>query len=44
VEGRRKFTGRLQGLEDGKVLLEMDGEQVSLPLDQVEQARLVPEY
>ena len=44
VEGRRKFTGRLQGLEDGNVRLELDGEQVSLPLDQVEQARLVPEY
>ena len=44
VEGRRKFTGRLQGLEDGNVLLELDGEQLSLPLDQVDQARLVPEY
>jgi ribosome maturation factor RimP len=44
VEGRRKFKGRLQGLDDGNVLLELDGEQVSLPLDQVEQARLVPEY
>lgn len=44
VEGRRKFTGRLQGLEDGNVLLELDGEQFSLPLDQVDQARLVPEY
>jgi ribosome maturation factor RimP len=44
VDGRRKFKGRLQGLEDGKVLLEMEGAQLSLPLDQVEQARLVPEY
>jgi ribosome maturation factor RimP len=44
VEGRRKFKGRLQGLQDGNVLLEVDGAQLSLPLDQVEQARLVPEY
>jgi ribosome maturation factor RimP len=44
VDGRRKFKGRLQGLDDGNVLLELDGEQVNLPLDQVEQARLVPEY
>jgi len=44
VNGRRKFKGRLQGLDDGNVLLELDGEQVNLPLDQVEQARLVPEY
>ena len=44
VEGRRKFTGRLQGLEDGNILLELDGEQLSLQLEQVDQARLLPEY
>ena len=44
VDGRRKFTGRLRGLDDGNVLLELEGAQVSLPLEQVEQARLVPEY
>ena len=44
VDGRRKFTGRLRGLDDGNILLELEGAQVSLPLEQVEQARLVPEY
>jgi ribosome maturation factor RimP len=44
LEGRRKFKGRLQGLEGGNVVIEQDGEPVSLPLNQIEQARLVPEY
>lgn len=44
IEGQRKFKGRLQGLDGGNVVIEQDGEQLSLPLDQIEQARLVPEY
>jgi len=44
LDGQRRFKGRLQGLEDGNVVIEQDGERVSLPLDQIEQARLVPEY
>ncbi len=44
IEGRRKFKGRLLGLRDANVVIEQDGEELSLPIDQVEQARLVPEY
>ncbi|MDH3526612.1 MAG: ribosome maturation factor RimP [Gammaproteobacteria bacterium] len=44
LEGRRKFKGRLRGIEDGNVVIEQDGVDVSLPFDQIEQARLVPEY
>ncbi|UCC57184.1 MAG: ribosome maturation factor RimP, partial [Gammaproteobacteria bacterium] len=44
LAGRRKFKGRLQGLEGENVVIEQDGEPVSLPLDQIEEARLVPEY
>ncbi len=44
LEGRRKFKGRLRGIEDGNVVIEQDGVEVSLPFDQIEQARLVPEY
>lgn len=44
LDGQRKFKGRLQGLEGGNVVIEQAGERVSLPLDQIEQARLVPEY
>lgn len=43
-DGRRKFEGLLQGLEDDCVVLVLDGEVVRLPLVEVEQARLVPEF
>lgn len=41
VEGRRRFKGRLAGMEGGAVLLEMDGTVWRLPLDSVARARLV---
>jgi len=44
LNGQRRFKGRLQGLKGENVVIEQDGEHVSLPLDQIEQARLVPEY
>ncbi|MEZ5543089.1 MAG: ribosome maturation factor RimP [Pseudomonadota bacterium] len=44
VAGQRKFKGRLLGLEDDTVLIEQDGEQVRLAYEQIEQARLVPEF
>lgn len=44
VEGRRRFTGRLQGLQDRNVVIVQDDSEISLPYDQIEQARLVPEY
>jgi ribosome maturation factor RimP len=44
LEGRRKYKGRLRRIEDGIVVIEQDGVEVSLPFDQIEQARLVPEY
>jgi len=43
LNGRRNYTGRLQGLDDGKVMLEVDGARVDLPLEDIEKARLVPE-
>jgi ribosome maturation factor RimP len=43
VNGQRRFKGRLAGMQGGNVVIERDGEEISLPLDQVEQARLVPE-
>jgi len=44
IEGQRKFKGRLLGLRDDSVIVEQDGVELSLPYDQIEQARLVPEY
>jgi ribosome maturation factor RimP len=44
IQGRRNFTGQLLGLEGDNVIVEVDGEEYVLPLDQVDQARLIPEY
>jgi len=44
VDGRRNFKGRLVGMRDGQVVIEQDDVEVSLPYEQVDQARLVPEY
>ena len=44
VEGRRRFAGRLLGLEQNEIVIEVDGSSFRLPLEQVEKARLVPEY
>ncbi len=44
LEGRRKYQGRLLRVEGGNVVVDQDGEEVILALDQIEQARLVPEY
>jgi len=42
VNGQRNFTGVLQGVRDGQVLIEQDGVQVALPLNDIDKARLVP--
>lgn len=44
VDGQRKFKGLLQGLrQEDVVIVDDEGKEVCLPLDQIEQARLVPE-
>lgn len=43
VEGRRRFSGFLRGLEEGRVVLENDGALVRLERAAVEEARLDPE-
>ena len=43
--GRRKFQGVLKGLKDGRVVLDTaDAGTVELRLDEIERARLVPDY
>ena len=39
---RRKFVGKLAGVEGGVVVLEVDGELVRLPLSDIAVARLAP--
>lgn len=40
VNGRRKHHGTLLGLEDGEVLIEEEGEQVRVPLLEVDRAHV----
>lgn len=40
-DGRRRFTGTLKGVENERVLLEVDAQTLSLPLAEIERAKLV---
>lgn len=44
IENRHRFTGLLKGVEDATVLLEDDGALYRIPMDEIETARLVPEF
>jgi ribosome maturation factor RimP len=44
VANRKKFSGRLLGLDENTVRLDMDGTVVSLDLNNLDSARLKPEY
>jgi ribosome maturation factor RimP len=41
IEGRRRFRGRLGGIEDGTVTIEVDRREWKLPLAGISKARLV---
>lgn len=40
VEGKKKFTGKLEGADAGALFLEVGGGRMSIPMDQVSSARL----
>ena len=42
-DGRRNFTGVLRGIDDDNVVLEEDGRLVTVPLERIAKANLVPE-
>ena len=45
VEGRRRFSGTLAGVRGGQVVVMLeDGEELAVPIDQVQKARLVPVF
>jgi len=44
LNGRRRFTGTLRGVETDEVLIEVDATLVRLPFAQIGKARLVPEF
>ena len=43
-EGRRRYTGTLLGIEDGTVALEVDGERVGLPFDDIRKCTIKPDF
>ncbi|HUO66644.1 MAG TPA: ribosome maturation factor RimP [Gammaproteobacteria bacterium] len=42
-DGRRNLTGKLAGTEDGRVLIDVDGEVWRVPLNDIAMARLAPQ-
>lgn len=42
-DGRRRFEGRLAGVEGGEVALEVEGVSIRIALGDIDRARLVPE-
>jgi ribosome maturation factor RimP len=43
VDGRRRFEGRLAGVEDGRIVLEVGGVRTVFAFEDVDRARLVPD-
>ncbi len=41
LNGRRKFRGRIEGVEDERVLMAVDGELLRIPLADIDRANLV---
>lgn len=43
INGRRRFSAQLVGFEEPNVVLQKDNEQLLVPLNEIDMARLVPE-
>ena len=44
IDGRRKFKGRIQSAENGEVILDIDGEEQHLAIDNIDKAHLIHEW
>ena len=44
LEGRRKFRGVLVGLRDGRVVVQVEEQELVVALEEIDAARLVPDY
>lgn len=44
LDGRRRFQGTIDTIEDERIHLATDQGNVEIPLEQIEKARLVPDY
>ena len=43
INGRKRFQGRLQKVGESEIMLETDGGQVGLPIEDIHRARLIPD-
>jgi ribosome maturation factor RimP len=43
IDGRRRFVGTLKSIVDDSIVVEVDGQVHSLPLERIQKARLRPE-
>jgi ribosome maturation factor RimP len=43
-DGRRKFKGKMIGIEDGDVVIVVDNEEYLLPVGSIEKANIVPQF
>ncbi len=43
-DGRRKFTGLLNGVEDEDVVVVVDGNEYLLPIESIEKANVIPRF
>jgi ribosome maturation factor RimP len=41
IDGRRRFKGRLLGIREDRVAIDLDGVETLLPFDEIESAKLV---
>lgn len=44
IEGRKNFLGVLKGVEDGDLLMDVEGVIVKIALTNIDKARLAPEF
>jgi ribosome maturation factor RimP len=44
IDKRRKLTGVLRGVRGDAVLIDLEGQELEIPLADIESARLVPEF
>jgi ribosome maturation factor RimP len=43
IEGRKRFAGRLLGVGERDITLELESGRISLPIDDIHRARLAPD-
>jgi ribosome maturation factor RimP len=43
ADGRKRYTGLLKGVRDGAAVVDVEGREVALNLDDMDKARLVPD-